>query len=1693
MAARRKANDPPQVLSASYLEGAKNKNDLLKRLKNITEQLSDEDVEPNSPHYPGLSSLATSLVSVDEDDDTSYIYLNHKDKDVRLHSVLACMELFYIYAPEPPWNEDEIIEIFQQMIRQLGNLATCIPNDASGSNQVHQYEAYFRILEQLSEVKIGVVLVDLVRTEQAPHALETLCELIKTILTCVHVDHPPEVGQHAESAVAACVEEFEGNIPNAVLDELLMPIGGGPVTYVIDPKSKENPPAQIQQTNPAYLVAAKVLRKTEDKISSPIANLLNGIFSGDPKTLESTSLSAEDSTESPPSASKKKKKGGKDTSSPTLNFTKEVDAGDVYSIAYELHRITPMILTTVIGTVASDLTNTDVDKRWQATKLLGRLFAARTNDIAKRFRPCFRDWLRRSYDPEGAIREMMIRSLTNFLSSQYNQTDLCSDVSEALSVIIKMDKITEIRVYAIHQVCELAHSATSVDAESGETNRRKTHPISAVSAELLNAVGARVSSKFKTERKDAITGLARIYYKHYVTQKLQYVQEGGENVDIDEILEVLSKENVDKSLEEKFSWIPQKVFESVFFSDEQDPDLRSRIFQIVDDIMLGTVKKEGAMLSPTSRAVGLAMILQTLQTKESANKWMCTLFSHRSNLQRSLAAYLAARSKAKECESGSAEAFTADADAMEKLEKMATLCAPPAAAGKSTSEVGDLETVLRKLHAAKDKHIFRILSTIATPTHSPSARIRALDELPKRTKSLGNATSSWVRSMARRCAMGSLINSESIDTCILLSQECFEAGDCDAASQFLRCVKMATSTFPALGGTKEGFKNLAEFFDLCRTTEMTSAMKKDMEKFGIVTMISDILAKAASSRTGKKEKDTDSVDTLRKQLHRTCTREGTPEQARNAVYAIAAMMNPRSKPITDLSVRARKEKNEFEPILKALVNPSRLSIPDDDANPKTKDRIISVLTAITAIAECAPYAFNASGEGNKLGCGERAIKFALDSTLLGRNTRLDASRDDGDDSEDSDIDEDSPEKSGRKKANKGKKNGVSVHCQMMCEAIELLVTHIRSTVVSSRRTAKHAELDPPSSTHIAEVFSTLAKILEDGGVPPSSVNGRYCKTSQDRAALRRSSAINLLRLCDSGLKLEDTYLTSRMWHVLSNVLLDEEASVRDSMVEELSFMLSGIGKYRHGGVGSAPSMRFIAFVTLCAESRKAGKVKTAMMQCISSLRGSIATCQAQVRAMGKAAEKNFENNLKMKLMPEYCVPYALHLLAFRHETASAAGTLAGEDDSDAEMEADELAQSEEASEKRLKKRLKFLFDPLIQSLGERADNISFLLRMIDQIGKFSPIDVMKSSTKLSSLETSLDDDDSVTEGDNEEKEAAARMKIIYQFAREVLLSHVKKDFNLTVYPGSIQVPAALYLRNQSSPANAPIRYESDDSFERPTNKRPKKSISHYVKKTQDLESDDDKSVDDKSIGDKSVDDDEEEELEDDFGNGADDTFSPSIEKEEEQANFSPKQEQQPTEKIDEGLGNISPIAKDVSPLAEPASSSPAKMRAPRSKKVSAKKHKSSNIDIFEDDVTSPATDTAHSPKLSNKRSRSTPTASASAKKRKSSVRSKPTPVSITKKAMITITNSQSSSSSASSTKKRGAKKQTKKDADDSFDFPDSPPTKRGKKNAVGRSRKKSPPARKSSAKKAKITAPSPSTTSEASSRASRALRRSAVA
>ena len=86
----------PRTASPSYLTKyfvsypTQRQNDLVKRLRNVVEQLQDPAVEPNSPDFPGLASLANVLVA-DQ-------FINHCDKDVRLHTVLACMEIFAVVS-----------------------------------------------------------------------------------------------------------------------------------------------------------------------------------------------------------------------------------------------------------------------------------------------------------------------------------------------------------------------------------------------------------------------------------------------------------------------------------------------------------------------------------------------------------------------------------------------------------------------------------------------------------------------------------------------------------------------------------------------------------------------------------------------------------------------------------------------------------------------------------------------------------------------------------------------------------------------------------------------------------------------------------------------------------------------------------------------------------------------------------------------------------------------------------------------------------------------------------------------------------------------------------------------------------------------------------------------------------------------------------------------------------------------------------------------------------------------------------------------------------------------------------------------------------------------------------------------------------------------------------------------------------
>ena len=664
---------------------------------------TDDTIDSDSPEFSsGLSSLTQGLVPL----------VNHRDKQVRLYVVTLCMELFAVFAPNAPWDAKQTIDIFRQTIRQLANLS-----HTTQPNQSH-YSQYVRILELLADVKIGIVLVELAKQAQdqsngyamnipqdslqfdedvidGREALVVLKDLFRTVLQSIRLDHPSQVAELSQRALLGCLDEYYEGIlvPSQLLDELLVCIGQGRTVLVTNPalgsavakqqkeqqqskrhrtkndsSTRNMPPLQIEQVNPAYLVAASVVRKGVYRLSTPIASLLNGLLNGDPRTVQESDLLVH-TTEDQNIAADPTSLSDSNTSPllvlDTPQRQQQTPTASVWVVIFELHKIAPTILTTVIGTVANHLTSPNQPKRSLVAQLLGRLFAAKHSTMALEFRPCFREWMKRLNDVVPQIRRYMIDILLELLVVGANRKERQGDWKEvglqvqlALGRLLDNDADSQVRLHMLHRICDTAYAHRDV-----------------ISRDLLSKVSAFVTSKHKQERRDVMTGLAQTYFKQYVSQQLRAIQMGGDDVDLQIIARVLHSachNNLttqsdpvvpttsisDDDLHDRYQWIPQIVFQCASYTDAMDTEMRSRVIQVVDDLLLGSeLPNSSKKLTPTARAVGLAIVVDSLQRQDinpnmrsnapvgpsKSYHWMCKLLEQRRKLQRAVGRYLDAR------------------------------------------------------------------------------------------------------------------------------------------------------------------------------------------------------------------------------------------------------------------------------------------------------------------------------------------------------------------------------------------------------------------------------------------------------------------------------------------------------------------------------------------------------------------------------------------------------------------------------------------------------------------------------------------------------------------------------------------------------------------------------------------------------------------------------------------------------------------------------------------------------------------------------------------------------------------------------------------------------------------------------------------------------------------------------------------
>jgi hypothetical protein len=94
-----------------------------------------------------------------------------------------------------------------------------------------------------------------------------------------------------------------------------------------------------------------------------------------------------------------------------------------------------------------------------------------------------------------------------------------------------------------------------------------------------------------------------------------------------------------------------------------------------------------------------------------------------------------------------------------------------------------------------------------------------------------------------------------------------------------------------------------------------------------------------------------------------------PEQARNAVYTLARLLNPSDRESASSS-KGYVKRRRLSPLLKALTSDA-----DDARFQRRRSMLVSALSALAAFADCAQI-FGASERGDK------AVKFALETTLI---------------------------------------------------------------------------------------------------------------------------------------------------------------------------------------------------------------------------------------------------------------------------------------------------------------------------------------------------------------------------------------------------------------------------------------------------------------------------------------------------------------------------------------------------------------------------------------------------------------------------------------------------------------------------------------------------------------------------------------
>ncbi|KAF8899783.1 armadillo-type protein [Gymnopilus junonius] len=336
-----------------------------------------------------LSSLHTQLAALDQESvDTASLaipraelihtsLLLHKDRGVKAYTACCLADILRLYAPEAPYTQPELRDIFQFFFRQLS---------AGFKGQDEPYfNEYFHLLESLSTVKSVVLVCDL------PSADELLYDIFKDVFTIVKRDFTKKVEIFMADILVALIDECT-SLPSDALEVIM--------AQFVD--------KNLGPENPAYRLAVQVCNAAADKLQRNVCQYFGDLLTAHHASTSHTRSSSPDDKDS---------------------TNEEESLRTSHALIKRLHSACPAVLHSVIPILETELRADGLGPRLMATQTLGEMYADKSGvDLVRKYPLTWSTWVSRKQDISVAVRLKCVEAVPPLLVNLPEQRETLDEL-----------------------------------------------------------------------------------------------------------------------------------------------------------------------------------------------------------------------------------------------------------------------------------------------------------------------------------------------------------------------------------------------------------------------------------------------------------------------------------------------------------------------------------------------------------------------------------------------------------------------------------------------------------------------------------------------------------------------------------------------------------------------------------------------------------------------------------------------------------------------------------------------------------------------------------------------------------------------------------------------------------------------------------------------------------------------------------------------------------------------------------------------------------------------------------------------------------------------------------------------------------------------------------------------------------------